>query len=183
MSRKEKYALLAALMKRLQQSGSWCGETHIQKAVYLAQELLKVPFGYDFRLYKHGPYSFDLRDELASMRADEALCVRAQAYPYGPTLEPTERGEKLIGERSDLIKAYDGSLAFVAGWFNSKDVKQLERLATGYLVTNKMRAGSTPQERAERLHELKPHIPLQSAADAIHQVDKFVAEWNEVRPV
>jgi len=78
MSRKERYALLAALMKRLHDTGSWCGETHLQKAVIFVQEL-----GYNARLYKHDPYSFDLRDELASMHADDALRLRAQTIRVG----------------------------------------------------------------------------------------------------
>jgi hypothetical protein len=53
------------------QEGSWCGNAR-PEAIYVAQELLAVD-GYNFRLYKHGPYSFDLSDELAAMRADDAV--------------------------------------------------------------------------------------------------------------
>lgn len=170
MDKQERYALLAALMKQLQKSGSWCGETHLQKAVYLAQELLHVPFQYDFRLYKHGPYSFDLRDELASMRADDALQRCPQAYPYGPILGPTERAERAITDCSALVKEHDHPFTFVAEWFGHRDVKQLERLATAYLVTREMPAGAPQHDRAERLHVLKPHISIESAIEADRMV-------------
>jgi hypothetical protein len=61
------------LTRRLDEQGSWSGETHIQKAAYLLRELMDIPFGFDFILYKHGPFSFELRDELSSMRSDRLL--------------------------------------------------------------------------------------------------------------
>jgi hypothetical protein len=61
------------------------GETHMQKATFFLQELIKVPLGFEFLLYKHGPFSFDLRDELTFMRAQGFLRLEPQ-YPYGPTL-------------------------------------------------------------------------------------------------
>jgi uncharacterized protein YwgA len=180
MSRKERYALLAALMKRLHDTGSWCGETHLQKAVFFVQELLQVPFDYNFRLYRHGPYSFDLRDELASMHADDALRLRAQAYPYGPTLEPTERGERLMDAFAGLVERHSRDLDFIAARLGSKDVKSLERIATGFLVSLQMRE-STQNERAERLHELKPHITMPLALDAVRDVDRLIEASEEIK--
>jgi uncharacterized protein YwgA len=174
MSKQERYALLAALVTHLQKSGSWCGETHIQKAVYLAQELLHVPLEYNFRLYKHGPYSFDLTDELASMRADDALELRPQEYPYGPCLAPTKRGERAMAEHSALVQEHDSAFAFIAQWFGDKHVKELERLATAYLVTCEMPEGSPQRDRAERLHDLKPHISIEFAINAIRESDQMI---------
>jgi hypothetical protein len=174
MNKQERYALLAALVMQLQKSGSWCGETHVQKAVYLAQELLRVPFQYNFRLYKHGPYSFDLTDELASMRADDALQLRPQEYPYGPTLWPTKRGEQTMAECSDLVREHSRAFSFIAQWFGDKHVKELERLATAYLVTCEMPEGSPQRDRAERLHDLKPHISIEFAINAVRESDRMI---------
>jgi hypothetical protein len=181
MTKQERYALLAALMRKLKERGSWCGETHVQKAVYVAQELLAVDFGYNYRLYKHGPYSFDLSDELAAMRADDAIRLCPQAYPYGPTLEPTERGEELLAS-SQAVEEYAPCLTLIGDWFGSKDVKYLERLATGYLVTRELPLGSAPDIRAERLHKLKPHIPRPLAFEAIREVDQLMAASETLQP-
>ena len=70
MERLQKAAILTELAARLRREGSWCGHTHMQKATYFLQDLLGVPTGYEFILYKHGPYSFDLSEELAGLRAD-----------------------------------------------------------------------------------------------------------------
>src|SRR5712692_9118533 len=93
MRRLQRIVILADLASRLGKYGSWCGETHLQKATYFLQELGKVPLGYSFVLYKHGPFSFDLRDELTAMRADGLLELRPQP-PYGPSLVPTERASE-----------------------------------------------------------------------------------------
>ena len=69
MERLQRAAVLLSLIEQLKDRGSWCGDTHIQKTTYFLQELLKVPLGFEFILYKHGPYSFDLEDEITALRA------------------------------------------------------------------------------------------------------------------
>jgi len=61
-------SLLVSLVEKMKNGGSWCGETHVQKCVYFLQQLLKVPMEFNCIMYKHGPYSFDLNDELAFLR-------------------------------------------------------------------------------------------------------------------
>ena len=68
MDRLQRTALIFELTKKMRERGSWCGETHLQKATFWAEECFSLPLGFDFILYKHGPFSFDLRDELTSMR-------------------------------------------------------------------------------------------------------------------
>jgi len=71
----ERKGVLLDLIDRLNRGGSWCGETHIQKSVYFLQELLGVPLDFNTIFYKHGPYSFDLADELVSLIAAEGLML------------------------------------------------------------------------------------------------------------
>ena len=68
MNRLQRAAVLLTLLEQLQARGSWCGETHVQKSVYFLQDLLQVPLGFEFVLYKHGPYSFDLNDEITAVQ-------------------------------------------------------------------------------------------------------------------
>jgi len=42
------------------------------------QDLMRVPLELEFILYKHGPFSFDLRSELTSLRADELVKLEPQ---------------------------------------------------------------------------------------------------------
>lgn len=176
----ERYAILAALMQELSCRDSWCGETHIQKAAYLAQELLGVPLGYAFRLYKHGPYSFDVRDELSCMRADDVVEIQPQSYPYGPRLHPTSLGERVIEKHAGLVEQHRPALRFVAETFGSKGVAELERLSTAYLVTRQAVADHSTEDRAQRLRKLKPHISVDDALVAMKDVDAMIESANRV---
>ena len=95
MKRLQRAAVLVDLADRLREKGSWCGETHLQKATFFFQQLFEPDLGFNFVLYRYGPFSSELREELSSMRADGLLRLKAQPYPYGPTLEPTDAGEAL----------------------------------------------------------------------------------------
>ena len=92
MDRMRTAALLTRLMEELRNKESWCGETHVQKVAFFAQELTGIPMNFEFILYKHGPFSFDLRDELTALRADGLLKLETQ-WPYGPRISPTQQGE------------------------------------------------------------------------------------------
>lgn len=81
----ERASIIIALIREMRESGSWCGETHIQKITYFLQTMLEVPLEFRFILYKHGPFSFGLRDELTGMLADEILKLESRPYPYGPS--------------------------------------------------------------------------------------------------
>lgn len=97
MNRLQRAAVITRLLDELHQQGSWCGETHVQKSVYFLQALLNVPTDYEFILYKHGPFSFELKDALSEFRADGLIDLIAQPYPYGPSYDATETGKKICG--------------------------------------------------------------------------------------
>ena len=169
----ERDAILLKLAERLKAHGSWCGETHIQKATYLLQKLLKVPLGFEFILYKHGPFSFDLKDELTEMRADTLLTWQERPDPYGNSLVVASLGESML-EKKD-ITLYDKQIEFVAETVNSQGVKDLEKLATAYYVKNTH--GDIPSEKqAEILCEFKPHITIEEARQAISAIEKIIQD-------
>jgi len=178
MDRIRKAALLTRLIERLRERGSWCGETHVQKATLFLQDLMKAPLGFDFILYKHGPFSFDLRDELTALRADELLRLEPQ-WPYGPRIAPTDRSQYIQGICSKTLAKYDDRIAFVAEKLRDKGVTDLERLATAFYVTQRAESGASVDERAKQLTQLKPHIPQESAGAAIEEVDHIIEEARE----
>lgn len=176
MDRTKKAALLTKLVEKLRERGSWCGETHIQKASLFVQDLTKVPLGFDFVLYKHGPFSFDLRDELTSMRADELLELEPQ-WPYGPRIAATERTEYIQKVYSKTLARYDDYITFVAEKLGNKGVAELERVATAYFLTEKADHVGSVGERATQLTKVKPHISREDALSAVKEADEIVEEW------
>ena len=171
LSYSSRCALVVKLAKCLRAKGSWCGETHLQKAMYILQDLAKANLGYKFVIYKHGPYSFDLNNELAAMRAANIFELQFLRDGYGPTLTPTKFGEKVLEVNEENIQGLSPVVEFLADWFASSDVRHLEKIATAYYVTSK-----NPRvpaiERAKKLSSLKPHVDIHAAEEAVRIVDE-----------
>jgi hypothetical protein len=183
MDRLNRAAIITQFVARLRENGSWGGETHIQKGVYLLQDLLDVPLEFMFILYKHGPFSFDLRDELTSLRAAELLLLEAQAPPYGPRFAATELSNRLRRMCADTLAQHDKDLEFVADVLGARSVGELERLATALYVTKQRtsRHDGSVRLRAECLNRLKPHVPIQAARSAVEEIDQLIAEAESGR--
>ena len=172
MNDSRRNALVAALAWRLRDHGSWSGETHVQKATYLLQNLRGVPLNFDFILYKHGPFSFELRDAISSMRAEGVLELEQQPYPYGPSMVvPDVRRARVEASYPRALKRYQSDLDFVANWIGNKNVSTLEQLATALYVTLEENRERTSAERAQRIRELKPHVTMPEATQAISELD------------
>jgi hypothetical protein len=158
-----KHAPILAVIDKLRQHGSRAGKTHLQKTLFLAGTAF-METSFEFVLYKHGPYSFDMEHELEQMRSYGAITVEPASDGYDVFLLAGEmapfvrRGAPLTPQEQTAI---DRACAFV----DSKNVAELERLATAAWI--RTQEGITDGEGvALRLHELKPHIPVQAARQA-----------------
>jgi uncharacterized protein YwgA len=176
MKRLQRAAVFAELTEKLSEYGSWCGETHIQKATYILQELMDVPMAFEFTLYKHGPFSFDLRDELTEMRADGLIKLVPRPYPYGPTLLPSKNNKNLRRRFPKTLKKYKNAIEFVAEKLGAKGVVELEKLSTALLVTRELGDKVSSDDRAERIRELKPHLTAVDASFAVEEIDDLIEE-------
>ena len=161
----DRTSLIVKLVKEMRANGSWAGETHIQKCMFFMQEMLQVPMGYDFVLYKHGAYSFELRTDLTSMRVDLQLDVEPR-YPYGPSFTLGQRGDEYANPASE----YDNAVHFVCQELAVMEVRELERLSTALFVKSR-EVGSDNNQVASRVAKLKPHIPAWSAQEAVEKIN------------
>jgi hypothetical protein len=176
MNRLAQDALIARLARTLRAQDSWTGETHIQKAAYLLSDLGLVPFDFDFILYKHGPFSFELRDELGEMQADRYLVREAQEPPYGPRFSVTERGDELEGRFERTIERYGPRIDWIAEQLRGKGVAALERLATALWVSMRQPdPEATIDSRAVELQRIKHHVTEEKANAATRDIDEMIA--------
>jgi uncharacterized protein YwgA len=178
MEHLQRASVLLQLNEELRRVGSWAGETHMQKAGYFLQHLMNIPLGFEFILYKHGPFSFDLRDGLTAMRAQGFLRLEPQ-YPYGPSLAPGENSTLLRSTYKAMSAQYEASVRYVADVLGNKTVAQLERTATALYVTLE---GTPIQERARQITQLKPHVTLEEAQAAVAEVDEISRNAATFRP-
>jgi uncharacterized protein YwgA len=76
-------AVIATLIDRVNRTGRFCGETLVQKSVFFLKELFGVPVSAAFQLCYYGPFSFDLREQLQGMQADDF--VKVKPHQFGAT--------------------------------------------------------------------------------------------------
>jgi len=175
MNRLQRAAVLLTLLEALKQRGSWCGETHLQKSVYFLEEMCRVPLGFAYVLYHHGPYSFDFSDEITALRADLLLDLKPKP-PYGPTIVLGENAQRLLANFATTIRRYEPQITFVAENLGSSRVVDLERLATALYVTRQSSPPADEGRRAASLHEIKRHISMEDAHQAIRQIDAMLRD-------
>ncbi len=180
MKEARRAALIAELVRKLRVRDSWAGETHVQKTSYFLQEMLDVPLDLRFTLYKYGPFSFDLRDQLTEMRGLDQLELEPQPRPYGPKLAVGDGAEQLRTRFPKTLNRYDEALNFVAEEIGAMGVGPLERLATALMVTKEL-PGADAEERAERLHRYKAHVSMEQAREAVERVDTLIDEAEMVK--
>jgi uncharacterized protein YwgA len=179
MEKREIAAITVDLCEKLDSFGSWCGETHVQKAFYFVQDLMGVPAELVFVLYKYGPFSFDLRDDLNVMITEGLLALRTRPYPYGPSLASTSAGLALRDASRELVGRYSRRIEFVAERLGNKGVADLERLATALFVL-KERGGQNWSGLETRIHELKPHVSPSQAALAVQELRTMVEDGRQL---
>lgn len=175
MRPRQREAVLAELANSLWRHDSWCGETHLQKASFALEALCVVPLDLHHILYKYGPYSSVLSDELVVMKSDqllEAVTVRG----YGPRLRPTEAAQvQLLDRWPRTLKRYASAIKFVASHVGGKGVAELERLATAIWVRREL-PEATERDQALRLVTIKPHVSLDQALSALSTVARWELE-------
>ncbi len=165
----EQWALVAKLVDEMKKKGQWAGETHIQKALYFLKSMTKVPCMYDFVLYKHGPYSFDLHDDLGKMRAHLVLDIEARR-PYGPSFSLGQLGEKSIKRVEEAINKHVSQIDFVVEHLGSMDVRTLERYATALYVKSEKNDHDI-KSLGRAIVDRKPHISEDDAQKAVEWVN------------
>jgi hypothetical protein len=170
----KRQAVLLALLDAMKEYESWCGETHVQKCAYFLEEGLDVPLELGFILYKHGPFSFELREVLGEMRGNLLIDVESRS-PYGASLIVSESGRALKERFPKTIAQHAPPIRFVAERLSQRPVAELERLGTALYVVRECPDASNGA-RAQRVVEIKPHIQLTQAQAAVQEVDQLLAQ-------
>ena len=165
-------AALISIVEKLRDHGSWTGQTHVQKALFFCQAMLRLPLGFDYILYKHGPYSPKLHRSIHRLQADSALAFVAQTPPYRPRLVTSEGAELIRENEADVLAEYDDALEFAAEALARRSIKELERLATALWFILR-RPLATAEEIATLVHARKPHISMPQARGAFVEVKKY----------
>jgi uncharacterized protein YwgA len=139
--------------------------------------MLAVPLGFQFVLYKHGPYSFELTDELTGLRADGILNVEVPDTRYGPRYLDGDSAGFATSRFPNTIERYRDKIEFLAKKIGKRGIADLERIATAFFVRVAQKELSV-ERRARQLVQLTPHIPKSDALAATREIDTLIQEAN-----
>ena len=182
LTRAEQWAIVARLVEMMRADGSWAGETHVQKTIFFLKRLLNVPTRYDFVLYMHGPYSFDLHDDLGAMRANSILALKPQAH-YGASFELGQFGERAINRSKETVEQYEEQLRFMSKHIGGENIRTLERYSTA-LYVKFLNPDADDTSVQDEIMRLKPHIqagPALEAAKVVNDIRKAASDADLIR--
>ena len=163
-----KHAIILATIDALHKHGSWTGKTHLQKALSLLETVSPVAMPFEFTLYKHGPYSFDVETELEQMKSYAAITALPVPDYYGVVLRRAQNAD-YVNQVASLDDTTKEAIERICAFIGKSDVKELEKLATAAWIRAK-EGIQEPELVAERLHELKPHISVANSLEADEKI-------------
>jgi hypothetical protein len=177
----QRQTVIYCLIEALRSKGNWCGATHIQKTMFFLDELSEHALGYKFIMYKHGPFSFQLSEDLSIMDARRYIEDEIININYGSRLKTNPTVQKMLMEQfGELAAKVRDVMSFVVSKLADAGVVTLERLGTALYFTRKENIDD-PETRARRIHEEKPHITETQALEAVRKVDAILAEWEQIQ--
>jgi len=129
-------------------------------------------------MYKYGPFSFELRDDIASMRADVLVDLELRPAPYGPSLVPTDRGKALTSRFPKTISRYYRHIQWIAKEIGSHTASHLETIGSALYVLSSGDALTKNGRAVQRILSHKPHLSPEAAHEAILEAMKMQAAWG-----
>lgn len=162
-----KHLFILRTIESLKENGSWTGKTHVQKSLFLLEASSRVEVPFQFVLYRHGPYSFEIEEELELMRSYGAIALEP-ILGYGVMLQRGQMAD-FVKREASLRPEEECAIREVCQFVGRKVVAELEKVATAAWIRS--REGLTvPDSIAHRLHFLKPHISIDEARLADRQL-------------
>jgi uncharacterized protein YwgA len=161
-----KHAFILEVVEALTRHHGWCGKTQVNKSLYLLEDLARLQVPFQFVLYKHGPYSFEIESSTEEMKSYDAIQIQPLGG-YGVSIAASENADYVRGK----FKITDSDKVVIerlCQWTAPKGVADLEKIATAVWV-RKNDGLTEPSAIAEKVHELKPHISVGEALKADEQ--------------
>jgi hypothetical protein len=176
-ARRERQALLLALLDILRADGSWCGDPRLERVAFPLQELLEVPFPYQYHLSYTAPSSTEFGQELTGMYTGYLIDLEPHPEFIDPDLPPTQLAAKIVAKQQLVVDRYIDRMRFLAAKVQGKSLLELGKLTTALFVSRRCcPPGAGVEERARRVHEIRPQIPFDEAVAIVRAVDTLAEE-------
>jgi uncharacterized protein YwgA len=172
----DRYALIAALAKRLDGVSPQFGKTALQKMVFLLEEAFGLSVGYDFTLYSYGPFDSQLLGDLDQVEHFGCVSVVSAGHDTpGYLIRPTDKvgalekkAEAFLG--ADKTKKALNSLVATYGRLNARELEL--RATIVYVVRDFHRKGkgATKGSVCHLVQQIKPKYPPFEIEHAVEEL-------------
>jgi hypothetical protein len=176
-ARRERQALLLTLLDILRADGSWCGDPRLERVTFLLQELLEVQLPYQYFLDSTAPSSTAFGEELSGLHADRLIELEPRPGFIDPDLVPTALAPRIVAKQQHIVDRHVERMRFLAAKLNGKSLLHLGTLTTALFVSRRRcPPDASVEDRARRIHEIRPHINLGEATGAVRAIDALAEE-------
>lgn len=168
MNEEQREAFVVSLVRKLA-AVDWVGKTHIQKAVYFAQEAAGADLGFRYVIHYYGPYSRELDSLVQRLEAQSVLDVTPEPDGYGYEVA---LGETQLEEA--LEEYLQRSVDSIAKHLGGMKTLELERLSTAFYIRNRL-PGADREVWVREVKNLKPKFSEEEIEKALDE-SKEIAE-------
>lgn len=166
------YALIVLLTEKMQENRQRFGKAALQKLIYLLQTVFKVPVGYQYSLYIHGPFCSELMDDLDYVSCIGGVVVTMDQDSSGYSILPSHNAVLIKNKGQDFLTTYQPQIKKLLTEFGSMRVRDLELRSTIIFVDRDAVTSNREIKRIDFIQEIKgikPHFSYE-------EIKKTVAE-------
>lgn len=154
----DRYTFLLSIIGKLEEIGSWAGNTHIQKTSEMTQSVTGVNM-YKYVMHYYGPYSFDLKDDLDLLVSRGFVERTPDEAGYHYSL--TSKGSGFLrqseeGKSDEDIRVFE-AIEKICNLFGKSTTVVLELISTVDYYLNTF--GTEEEDKVvETVRRIKPHF-------------------------
>lgn len=172
MDKIDQKAIIALLIEKMNTGKLWASPFFLQKAVFLLQELYKIPLEFNFYIYKHAPFSNELQDTLNQMRIDDIIKVETNHLKPG-NLIINNNGKQIL---SKLKKGPENEINSVINIMNEYPTSSLDHLTSAiYICTSSIQFGKS---KSNMLRHCNPFISKKESIQVLKIAQSLIKSAN-----
>ena len=168
------YALIVLLTEKMQENRQRFGKTALQKLIYLLQTVFKVPVGYQYSLYIHGPFCSELMDDLDYVSCIGGVAVTMDQGSNGYSISPAHDAALIKNKAQDFLTTYQPQIKKLLAEFGSMRVRDLELRSTIIFVDRDAVTSNreiTRNDFIQEIKSIKPHFSYEEIKEAMEELE------------
>ena len=178
----ERYAIVLYTIKKWNEVKNTCNEKQLQKSLYVLESIDKEVIEYKFIVFKNNPYSYELRDDLGSMEAENLLEVE-RLEPFGINVLLNHHGEELISFYSKFnnYRRIKDILDIIIQKLSKRTIIDIENTTRAFMILRKQLFNSSKEEMIIELKNISPSMTFNEAKNYVIEAEDIMKKCVETK--